>query len=39
MVKRNEESGAIAVPTGTQKITVYVLVVHGLQGQLEMRER
>ena len=25
--------------TATQKITVYVLVVYGLQGQLEMRER
>ena len=28
-----------ALPTGTLKITVYVLVVYGLQGQLEMRER
>ena len=28
-----------AVPTGTLKITVYVLVVYGLQGPLEVKEK
>ena len=28
-----------AVPTGTQKITVHVLVVHGHQSQPEMQEK
>ena len=28
-----------AVPTGTKKITAHVLVVYGLQGQLELQEK
>ena len=38
-LRKTKRVELFAVPTGTQKITVYVLVVYGLQGQLEMKER
>ena len=39
MLRETKRAELFAVLTGTQKIIVYVFVVYGLQGQLEMRER
>ena len=38
-LRETKRAEPLAAPTGTQKITVCVVVVYGLQGQLEMRER
>ena len=39
LLRETKRAELVAVPTGTQKTQVYVLVVYGLQGQLEMKEK